>query len=332
MTATFKAFRIHEIDGKVQARFETLRLDDLAAGEVVVRVAYSDINYKDALAATGAGKILRRFPLVGGVDFSGIVESSADPRYQAGDAVLVTGCGLSETHDGGYAQYARVRGDWVIPLPAGLTLFGAMALGTAGFTAALAIHKMEHNGQAPSKGPVVVTGATGGVGSIAIDMLARRGYEVVAVTGKPASVDYLKSLGASKVLLRGEIDYGKRPLEAARFGGAIDNVGGETLAWLTRTVDHWGTIASIGLAGGAELRTTVMPFILRGISLVGVNSSATPRELRLVVWERIAHDLAPRHLAKIATRTLPFEDLPGAFGAYLEGGVTGRTVVRIGGG
>jgi len=330
MTQTFKAFRIHEIDRQVQARFETLSLDDLAAGDVVVRVAYSDINYKDALAATGAGKILRRFPLVGGVDFSGVVETSADPRYRPGDPVLVTGCGLSETHDGGYAQYARVKGEWVIPLPAGLTLFGAMALGTAGFTAALAIHKMEHNGQAPAKGPVVVTGATGGVGSIAIDMLARRGYEVIAVTGKPDSIDYLKSLGASKVLLRGEIDHGKRPLEAARFGGAIDNVGGETLAWLTRTVDNWGNIASIGLAGGAELHTTVMPFILRGINLLGVNSSATLREPRLVVWGRIAGDLAPRHLARIVTRTIPFEELPGAFDAYLKGGITGRTVVRIG--
>ena len=246
--------------------------------------------------------------------------------------MLVTGCGLSETHDGGYAQYARVKGEWVIPLPPGLTLFGAMALGTAGFTAALAIHKMEHNGQAPAKGPVVVTGATGGVGSIAIDMLARRGYEVVAVSGKPRPIDYLKSLGASKVLLRGEIDHGKRPLEAARFGGAIDNVGGETLAWLTRTVDNWGNIASIGLAGGAELHTTVMPFILRGINLLGINSSATLREQRLVVWGRIAGDLAPRHLARIATRTIPFEELPDAFDAYLKGGITGRTVVRIGGG
>lgn len=327
----FKAFRIHEAGRKVEARFETLGLDDLAAGDVVVRVAYSDINYKDALAATGAGKILRRFPLVGGVDLSGIVESSADPRHKPGDRVLVTGCGLSETHDGGYAEYARVKGEWVIPLPAGLTLFDAMALGTAGFTAALAIHKMEHNGQAPSRGPVVVTGATGGVGSIAIDMLAGRGYEVIAVSGKQASVEWLKSLGAAQVLLREGLDYGKRPLEAARFGGAIDNVGGEMLAWLTRTVDTWGNIASIGLAGGAELHTTVMPFILRGISLIGINSAAQLRDTRLVVWNRIATDLAPRHLARIASRTIGFEQLAGAFDAYLAGGVTGRTVVRIGG-
>ncbi len=327
---TFKAYRIHEIDKKVVARFEQLTLDDLAPGDVVVRVLYSDINYKDALAATGAGKILRKYPLVGGVDLAGVVESSADPRCKVGDHVLVTGCGLSEVHDGGYAEYARVKGEWVIPMPPGLGAFKAMALGTAGFTAALAIHRMEHNGQAPVKGPIVVTGATGGVGSIAIDMLSNRGYEVIAVTGKADSINYLRSLGAKDVLLRKDIDYGKRPLEAARFGGAIDNVGGETLTWLTRTVDTWGNIACIGLAGGAELHTSVMPFILRGVNLLGINSSATLRELRLVVWNRIATDLKPRHLEKIVTQTIDFDALPGAFQSYLDGTVTGRTVVKIG--
>ena len=330
MDKTFKAFRIHEIDRKIVARFEQLTLDDLAAGDVVVRVLYSDINYKDALAATGAGRILRKYPLVGGIDLAGVVESSADPRCKPGDHVLVTGCGLSETHDGGYAEYARLKGEWVIPMPPGFGAFKAMSMGTAGFTAALAIHRMEHNGQTPSKGPVVVTGATGGVGSIAIDMLASRGYEVIAVSGKPESTDYLKALGASQVLLRQDIDYGKRPLEAARFGGAIDNVGGETLTWLTRSVDNWGNIASIGLAGGAELHTSVMPFILRGVNLLGINSSATLRDTRLVVWNRIATDLRPRHLDLIATRTIPFDELPTAFDAYLTGTVTGRTVVKIG--
>jgi len=330
MTKTFKAYRIHEIDKKIVGRFEQLTLDDLAPGEVVVRVLYSDINYKDALAATGAGRILRKYPLVGGIDLAGVVESSTDPRYKPGDHVLVTGCGLSETHDGGYAEYARLKGEWVIPMPPGFGAFKAMSLGTAGFTAALAIHRMEHNGQTPAKGPIVVTGATGGVGSIAIDMLAGRGYEVIAVSGKAESIDYLKSLGAAQVLLRKEIDYGKRALEAARFGGAIDNVGGETLTWLTRTVDNWGNIASIGLAGGADLHTTVMPFILRGVNLLGINSSATLREMRLVVWNRIATDLKPRHLELIANRTIAFDDLPGAFDAYLQGTVTGRTVVKIG--
>ena len=330
MKSPFTAFRIHEVDRKVVARFEQLTLDDLGPGEVVVRVTHSDINYKDALAATGAGKILRKYPLVGGIDLAGVVETSSDARYKPGDAVLVTGCGLSETHDGGYAEYARLSGEWVIPMPPGLDAFKAMSLGTAGFTAALAIHRMEHNGQVPAKGPIVVTGATGGVGSVAIDMLASRGYEVVAVSSKAESAGYLKALGASQVLLRADLDFGKRPLEAARFGGAIDNVGGEMLTWLTRTVDFWGNIASIGLAGGAELHTTVMPFILRGVNILGINSSATPRELRLKVWERIATDLRPRHLDRIATRTIRFDELPGAFDAYMKGTVTGRTVVRIG--
>lgn len=326
----FKAFRIHSEGGKIAARFESLTLDDLAAGEVVIRVACSDINYKDALAATGAGRILRRYPLVGGIDLAGTVESSSDERYRPGDAVLVTGCGLSETHDGGFAQFARVQGDWVIPMPPGLDPLTAMSIGTAGFTAGLAIHRMEQNGQAPGQGPIVVTGATGGVGSLAIDMLSARGYQVIAVSGKPDAAAYLKELGASEVLDRKSLDLGSRPLENARFAGAIDNLGGEVLTWLTRTVDFWGNIASIGLAANAELKTTVMPFILRGVALLGINSSATRREWRLAVWQRIATDLRPRHLARIVTRTIAFDELPGAFPDYIAGRVTGRTVVKIG--
>jgi NADPH2:quinone reductase len=326
----FKAFRIHSEAGKISPRFEEIGLDDLSPGDVVIRVTHSGINYKDALAATGAGKILRRYPLVGGIDLAGIVESSSDARFAAGTAVLVTGCGLSETHDGGYAQFARVPGDWVIPMPRGLDAFTAMALGTAGFTAALAIHRMEQNGQEPAGGPIAVTGASGGVGSIAIDMLSARGYRVVAVSGKAEAVSYLEELGASEVLLRERLDLGARPLENARFGGAIDNLGGDSLTWLTRTVDFWGNIASIGLASGASFTTTVMPFILRGVSLLGINSSATRREWRLAVWQRIASDLRPRHLDRIVTRTIAFDELPPAFPAYLAGRVTGRTVVRIG--
>jgi acrylyl-CoA reductase (NADPH) len=326
----FKAFRIHSEGGKIAARFEELGLNDLSPGDVVIRVTHSGINYKDALAATGAGKILRRYPLVGGIDFAGVVESSTDPRYKPGTAVLVTGCGLSETHDGGYAQFARVPGDWVIPMPPGLDAFTAMALGTAGFTAALAIHRMEQNGQEPAGGPIAVTGASGGVGSIAIDMLSARGYRVVAVSGKAEAVPYLKELGASEVLLRKDLDFGSRPLENARFGGAIDNLGGDTLTWLTRTVDFWGNIASIGLASSASLNTTVMPFILRGVALLGINSSATRREWRLAVWQRIASDLRPRHLERIVTRTIAFEQLPAAFPDYIAGHSTGRTVVKIG--
>jgi len=329
MTA-FKAFRIHSENGRIVARFEQLRLEDLAAGDVVIRVSHSGINYKDALAATGAGKILRRYPLVGGIDLAGVVESSADQRFKAGDAVLVTGCSLSETHDGGYAQFARVPGDWVIPMPAGLDAAAAMGIGTAGFTAALAIHRMEQNGQSPQGGPVAVTGASGGVGSIAIDMLATRGYKAIAISGKADAAAYLKELGAAEVLSRSALELGTRALESARFAGAIDNLGGEMLSWLTRSVDFWGNIASIGLASGAELKTSVMPFILRGVALIGINSSATRREWRLKVWQRIATDLRPRHLARIVTRTIDFEELPAAFPAYLEGRVTGRTVVRIG--
>ena len=328
--STFKAFRIHEVDGKALGRFESLTLDQLTDGEVVIDVEYSGINYKDALAATGTGKILRRYPLVGGIDLAGRVRTSTDSRFAPGDAVLVTGCGLSETVDGGYAEVARVKADSVIPLPAGLDAFHAMALGTAGFTAALAIHRMERNGQSPTRGAIVVTGATGGVGSIAIDMLAGRGYEVIAVTGKQEAVEYLESLGASTVLTREQLSLGSRPLEPARFAGAIDNVGGEMLAGLTRHVDFWGNIASVGLAGGAQLNTTVMPFILRGINLLGINSSATPRAERLEVWQRIAGDLKPRRLERIARRTIAFEDLVAAFQPHIDGKVIGRTVVRIG--
>jgi len=325
----FRAFRIHEREGRIEPGFETMDVDELTPGEVLIRVHYSSINYKDALAATGAARILRRYPLNGGIDLSGTVESSGDARYQPGQAVLVTGCGLSESVDGGYAEYARIAGDSVIRLPDGIDLPQAMAIGTAGFTAALAIHRMEHNGQTPAKGPVVVTGATGGVGSIAVDLLAGRGYEVVAVSGKPEGDDHLRALGAARILRRQEIDLGSRPMEAVRWAGAIDNVGGELLTWLTRTVDFWGNIASIGLAGSQKLETTVLPFILRGINLLGINSSATPRDLRLDVWRRLASDLRPRHFDRLVTRTIGFDELPGAFDDYLKGRVLGRTVVKI---
>jgi NADPH2:quinone reductase len=325
----FKAFRIHEVDGKIAARFETLALDDLTDGEVVVQVHYSSINYKDALAATGAGKILRRYPLVGGIDLAGEVVDSTDSRYAAGDRVVVTGSGLSETHDGGYAEYARVVGDEVIPIPTGLDPHACMVLGTAGFTAALAIHRLEHNGLTPENGEVVVTGATGGVGSLAINMLAGRGYDVAAVTGKADEAAYLEQIGAKRILLRQELDLGKRPLEKTLWAGAIDNVGGEILTWLTRTTDFWGGIASIGLAGSPILNTTVMPFILRGVNLLGINSSATRRPVRLEVWKRLATDLKPKQLAAIGAQTVEFDALPAAFAAYLEGRVRGRAVVRI---
>ena len=327
--STFRAFRIHEVDRKIVARFDEITLDDLCPGEVVVHVSCSDINYKDALAATGTGRILRKYPLVGGIDFAGEVVSSADPRYAPGQKVLVTGCGLSETHDGGYAEFARVKGDWVIPLPPGLGELDSMKLGTAGFTAALAIHRMEANGQRPANGPIVVTGAAGGVGSLAINMLAGRGYEVVAVSGKKEAEGYLREIGAARVLLRQDIDLGSKPMEKALWAGAVDNLGGPVLTWLTRTVDQWGNIASIGLAAGHELTTTVMPFILRGVNLLGINSVLTPRDLRLEVWQRIATDLRPAKLDRICTKVVGFDELPAQFDDYIQGRVTGRTVVRI---
>jgi len=326
----FRAYRIDEQDGKVVAGFADLSVDDLTPGNVVVRVSHSTINYKDALAATGAGKILRRYPLNGGIDLAGTVVRSEDPDLEPGTAVLVNGCGLSETVDGGYAEYARLDSRSLVPIPAGVSAQQAMQLGTAGYTAALAIHRMEQNGQRPENGPVVVTGATGGVGSIAIDMLAARGYEVVAVTGKATEERYLRNIGASRILLRDQVDLGKRPMEKAQWAGAIDNLGGEYLTWLTRTMDYGGNIASIGLAASPALNTTVLPFILRAVCLLGINSVDTPRDLRLAVWSRIAGDLRPRHLDAIGGRVIEFAELPEYFQGYLRGEITGRIVVRIG--
>ena len=327
--ASFRAFRIHKTDGRIQGRFDTVTLDDLTAGDVVVKVRYSTINYKDALGATGRSPILRKYPLAGGIDLAGEVVSSADPRFQPGQPVLVNGCGLSETQDGGYSEYARLQGDWVVPVPAGLTLADTMKIGTAGFTAALAVHRMEQNGQAPSQGPILVNGATGGVGSLAIDMLAGRGYEVVALSGKADADAYLKDIGAARILRRQELNLGSKPMESPLWAGAVDNLGGDVLTWLTRTVQPWGNIASIGLAASHELHTTVMPFILRGVSLRGINSVVVPRELRLAVWQRLASDLKPRHLDRICTKTVDFDALPAQFEAYVQGQVTGRTLVRI---
>ena len=326
---SFRAFRIDQQDGKIVAGFQELAVDDLTEGNVVVRVTHSTINYKDALAATGKGKILRRYPLNGGIDFAGVVVSSEDVEFQPGTEVLMNGCGLSETVDGGYAEFARVDSQGLVPVPEGMSCVEAMQLGTAGYTAALAIHRMEQNGQSPDLGAIVVTGATGGVGSIAIDMLAGRGYEVAALTGKASEEAYLRSLGARTILLRDELDLGKRPMEKAEWAGAIDNLGGDYLTWLTRTVNYGGNIASIGLEAGAALNTTVLPFILRAVCLLGINSVDTPRELRRAVWARIGSDLKPQHLDRIGQRTISFDELPGAFQDYIDGTVTGRTVVEI---
>lgn len=327
----FKAFLIDSEGGKITAGFTEFTADALDPGEVTVRVAYSGINYKDALAATGAGRIIRRFPCIGGVELAGTVLASTDPRYQPGEAVIGTGYDIGVAHHGGYAEVARLPADWLVPLPAGLTLFEAMALGTAGFTAALAIVRMEQHGLAPDQGPVIVTGATGGVGSLAIDMLAGRGYRVVALTGKTHEADYLRELGAAEVLARGELDLTNiRPLERARFAGAVDNLGGDVLAWLLSSMQPAGNVAAIGLAASMNLNTTVAPFILRGVNLLGIDSVQIREPLRSELWQRMAGDLRPRHLA-VMTRALPFADLPGAFADFIAGRAHGRVVVAIGG-
>jgi NADPH2:quinone reductase len=327
--AKFRACVVHDRNGRVEAVIRDIELDDLAQGDVVIEAHYSSVNYKDALAATGKGRIMQRLPMVAGIDVAGVVAHSSSPCCSVGDPVLVTGCGLGERHDGGFAQFVRVPAEWVVPLPAGLSLFDAMALGTAGFTAALAIDRMEQNGQHPGLGPILVSGATGGVGSIAIDLLSGRGYPVTALTGKPGAAAYLETLGASRVLERQSLVASDRPLLSAEWGGAVDNVGGRVLAWLLQTVGPWGSIATIGMAGGSELHTTVMPMILRGVSMLGITSANCPRELRARIWDRLAADLRPRHLSEIVTEIIRIEDLPRSFEALLAGNHAGRFVVTL---
>ena len=325
---SFKAFRIHNDDGQHRAEIETIGFDELGEGEVLIETRFSSVNYKDALAGTGKGKILRSFPLIGGIDSCGDVVESSDPRFSPGDQVIVTSYGLSVYHNGGYSQFMKVPADWVVKMPEGIGPFEAMVLGTAGFTAGLACYRMEQNGQHPDQGPIVVTGATGGVGSLAVDIFASRGYEVVAVSGKPDMKDYLTSLGAAKVIGRDEVSPGSRPLEKGLWAGAVDNVGGEMLANLTRTTQPWGNIASIGLAGGFELNTTVMPFIIRGVSLLGIDSQECPAEIRETVWNRLATEYKPRHLETIVDKVIRMDELPEVFDQMLSGLTKGRVVVN----
>ncbi len=327
---SFKAYLISQEDGKVVSRFTRMEEADLDPGEVSIRVAYSSVNYKDALAATGAGRIIRRYPCVGGIDLAGTVTDSRDPRFIKGEEVLCTSYDVGVAHHGGYAEQARVPADWVVKLPSGMSAKEAMSFGTAGFTAALAVVRMETNGLTPAKGPVIVSGATGGVGSVAIEILARLGYRVVALTGKESQGDYLRKIGAAEVMLRSSLDLTKiKPLDRATWAGAIDNLGGEVLAWLASTMQIDGTLASVGLAAGTGLNTTVMPFILRGVSLLGIDSVNCPMPVRAEVWRRLATDMKPQHLEAM-TRTIPFDALPEVFDDFLKARVTGRIVVAIG--
>lgn len=325
----FKAFRVFNENNSIAGRVVNVTLDELSPGEVVFKTAYSSVNYKDALAATGTGgKIIRTYPLTGGVDAAGTVVSSTDARYAAGNEVICTSYDFGVAHDGGFAECCRVRADWLVPLPQGLNLFEAMALGTAGYTAGLAFELLERNGLAPGNGKVLVNGATGGVATLAIDMLARHGFEVTAVTGKMAEQEFIKSIGAREVLARDTLKLGTRPLEPALWAAAFDSIGGAQLAWLTRTMQTHGLIASFGNAGGIELDTTVLPFILRGVRLIGVDSGYTPMALRQKVWARLATDLKPRHLDRIA-HIIELEDLPAQFAKMLKGEVRGRAVVTL---
>ena len=326
--AAFDAFRIHNDTAGYRSGVERISLDDLAPGEVVIKAAFSSVNFKDALAGTGEGKILRRFPLVGGIDVAGHVVASTDPKFREGDPVVVTGCGLSETRDGGYSQYARLESKWAIPLPAGLGLRESMILGTAGFTAALALFRMLENRQTPELGPLAVTGATGGVGSLAVDIFSRAGFEVDAISGKAEQRDYLHSIGATRVLGRDALAT-TRPMESARFGGGLDNVGGPMLASLLAQTHPYGNVASAGLAASAALDATVMPFIIRGVSLLGVASAGTARDVREAVWQHLASDWKPAHLDRICTREVTLAELPGVFPTMLDGGSLGRTLVTL---
>ncbi len=327
--STFKAVRVSQDDSKaVSSALVDATIDELAAGEVVIASRFASINYKDALAVTGRGRIMSRFPCIAGIDVAGVVESSADSRFKPGDPVFVNGFGLGVRHDGGFSERVRVPADWVIPVPQGMTLLDVGTMGVAGFTAALAIHLMELNGLAPDGGRVLVNGATGGCGSIGIDMLARRGYEVVALTGKPASRDYLMDLGATEVLVRGEFEMGKKALEKAQFAGALDCVGGEQLSWLTRSMTEHGVIGAFGNAGGADLATSVFPFILRGVRLIGVNSNAT-MAVRRQVWARVATDLRPRHLDRIGF-PIALDQVIEHCSRSVDGKVQGRAIVHYG--
>ncbi len=325
----FWSLRIHNDNSRPYAKLEQMHVSELSPGEVIIEVHYSSVNYKDALAATGKGKILKTFPLNGGIDASGVVLESKDARFQAGQEVIVTGCGIGESFDGGYSEVLRVHADSVVPLPAGLTMREAMILGTAGFTAALALYRMEQNGQHPDKGPILITGASGGVGSFATQMFAQKGYQVTAVSGKHEAVKYLMALGAHEVLSPEVLNLGHRPLEKARFAGAVDNVGGKMLAQVLAHVDLWGNVAGIGMAESGELHTTVMPFILRGVSLLGTSSNNTPMPLRLELWKLMSSAWKPKSLENILTRTVQLKELPQAFDDLLQRKIHGRILVEI---
>ena len=326
--ATFRAVVITKGENGTKAELTRFDEADLMDGDVTVRVSHSTLNYKDGLALTGKAPVVRRFPMIPGIDLAGTVESSTHPDFRPGDAVLLNGWGTGETHLGAYAEKSRVKGDWLVPLPEGLSPAEAMAVGTAGYTAMLCVMALERHGITPDRGPMVVTGAAGGVGSVATALLARLGYHVVASTGRPQEADYLRSLGAAEIIDRAELSGPSRPLGKERWAGGIDSVGSHTLANVLSMTRYGGAVAACGLAQGMDLPTSVAPFILRGVSLLGVDSVMAPKSLRLEAWSRLARDLDREALARI-TSTIPLEGVIEAGAAILEGRIRGRVVVTI---
>jgi acrylyl-CoA reductase (NADPH) len=329
MADSFKALVLDERDGKPQAAIRDLGRDALPDGDVLVQVAYSSLNYKDGLAITGQGRIIRNYPMVPGIDFSGTVVESSSPAYQPGDQVILTGWGVGERHWGGFAGMARVKSDWLVPLPDGLSPHGAMAFGTAGFTAMLCVMALEDAGIAPGEREVVVTGAAGGVGSVAVALLAQAGHNVTASTGRAEEHDYLTALGARQIIDRSTLATpSNRPLESERWAGGVDTVGGDTLASVLKGVAYTGAVAACGLAGGTNLNSTVLPFILRGVRLLGIDSVMCPRSRREAAWARLARDFPADHLDRV-TQTIPLADLPTIAADILAGKVRGRVVVDV---
>ncbi len=329
MQETFTAYVVNKQADQVTGEIHTLSVDQLPPGEVTIAVEYSSLNYKDALAATGQGGIVRTYPHVPGIDAAGTVVESQAADIRVGEQVLVTGYDLGVSVFGGYAAYIRVPAAWVVKLPPAFTTFEAMALGTAGFTAALCLLALERNGSRPEQGPVLVTGATGGVGSVAVNILAQQGYTVAASTGKTAQHDYLRQLGASQILSRQDVcltDERPRPLLRGTWAGAVDTVGGATLAYLIRTMHYGGNIALCGLVGGSDFAGTVIPFLLRGVNLLGIDSVLHPMASRQHIWQRLATDLKPQYLAQIA-RVITLQELPAAVASILKGEITGRLLV-----
>jgi acrylyl-CoA reductase (NADPH) len=330
MIENFKAFVVDKKDSNFSAKVKDLTINDLPKGDVLIKVSYSSVNYKDGLASTPEGKIVRSYPFIPGIDLAGIVVHSSDSRFKEGDPVIATSYEIGVAHFGGYSEYAQIPADWIVPLPEGLSLKEAMVYGTAGFTAALSVQRLEENGVTPDKGKVLVTGATGGVGSMAVAILAKRGYHVVASTGKQSEHDFLFDLGAKEILSREDVAGEKvRALDKQFWAAAVDPVGGKSLAAVLSKMNYGGSVAVSGLTGGGEVPTTVFPFILRGVNLLGIDSVYCPMETRLTLWKRMASDYKPENLLKLINEEVTLEQLPDYLSAILKGQVRGRTLVKL---